>query len=147
MSHFQSKPDFFLTKRNEESLRGSQHSVSRSPDHLHELESSIKQEIEWDDKPKIKFFERFGQADELLDEGDLHDRKSKILKRIKTNDFYRKNLRLEGYRSRKKVQIIEQKNLKLQSMINIQFLFYTFLIFLSFKEKMGNLKMNSFSLN
>jgi hypothetical protein len=136
MKNFQAgERNYYLTKRSRESLSKSDYSISRSPDKNNESETSSNTEIKWKNKPQIKFFEKFDQANNLLDESELHARKEKILKRVKNNESYRSNLHLDGYRSRKKVQILDVKNLKLQSITNIQLRVYNYLNFYHLKRK------------
>jgi excinuclease UvrABC ATPase subunit len=83
------------------------------------IESRHQSKINWNDrKLEKRFFEKFEKVDQLMDEKELQHNKARILKRVKTCASHRACINLNGYRSRLKAKIVENKNFKLQSIPN-----------------------------
>lgn len=74
--------------------------------------------LQWLEKPETKFFEKFDQANNLMDLQDLLKKKGKILKRVKKKNYHKDRIHLKGFRKTIRAQVFETKNLKLQSIFS-----------------------------
>ena len=77
--------------------------------------SGSNPKIQWLESPEIKYFEKFDQANKLMNIRELKQKKKKILKRVKQTSNHKERIQLKGFRKTIQPQVLEIKNLKLQS--------------------------------